>query len=137
MRTINAKQNTLLHLLLTQCGLEDMKETLVGSFTDSRSTSSADLTEYEASCMIDYLKAEHNAKCKPMRGKIIHYLCLLGYVDGGGKADWGRIDNFIANIGSNNPRQVRLNFLYYKELPAVVSQVEAMYKTETQRLAKK
>ncbi|SHJ75437.1 hypothetical protein SAMN02745146_0078 [Hymenobacter daecheongensis DSM 21074] len=136
MKPINPNQNKLLHLLLTQCELEHMKETLVSSFTDERSTSSTDLTEHEAGCLICYLQDEHNQKCKPMRGKVIHYLCLLGYVDDHGKADWARIDNFIVNIGSNNPRRVRLNFLYRSELPKVVSQVEAMYKHETKRLAK-
>jgi len=137
MKPITSYQLKLIYLLLKECGLEEMKGTLVSSFTDERSASSKDLTEHEASCLVKYLQDEHNQKCKPMRGKIIHYLCLLGYVDGNEEADWARIDNFIANIGSNNPRRVRLNFLYRSELPKVVTQVEAMYKAETKKITKK
>lgn len=69
-----------------------------------------------------------------MRGKVIHYLCLLGYTDDSGQADYGRINEFIVNIGSRNPRRVILNYLYKDELLAVLNQVEAIYKKETGRL---
>lgn len=72
-------------------------------------------------------------KVKRMRGKIIHYLCLIGYVTEAGKADFDMINDFIVGIGANNPRKVILNFLYEKELPAVVTQVEAMYRVEMKR----
>ncbi|MFD2787961.1 hypothetical protein [Hymenobacter rubripertinctus] len=134
MNPIQPAQLKVLHLLLKECDLVEMKTTLVGSFTSHRATSSKDMTEYEAQCLVDYLKAEHNGRCKKMRGKIIHYLTLLGYVLNDQTPDWRRINEFVKAIGSNNPRKVQLNFLYHSELPKVVSQVEAMYKHEIKRL---
>jgi hypothetical protein len=131
-------ENRRYHLLTKECGLgEDDKEALLHSFSDGRATSSKDLTPTEAKALLDYLQSEHSKLCKKMRGKIIHYLCLLGYVTSDDSADWDRINAFIVDIGSNNPRRVILNFLYYSELPAVVSQVEAMYRNETKRVTKK
>jgi hypothetical protein len=134
---MNTKQNTRYRRLLNELGItEDAKRAMLASFTAGRSTSSKDLTDVETEAMLRYLQDEHSLRCKPMRGKIIHYLCLLGYVVGNNQPDWNRINDFIKAIGSNNPRQVQLNFLYYSELPKVVSQVEAMYKHELKRLAK-
>ncbi len=135
---MNATENRRFHLLLKECGLgDDEKEQLVYAFSDERTTSSTELRPVEVKALLRYLQDTHSKRCKSMRGKIIHYLCLLGYVDRNDKADWDRIDYFIQHIGSNNPRQVILNYLYFSELPAVVSQVEAMYKNETKRVTKK
>lgn len=132
---MNAKQNLRYRCLLRELGFtDDAKEAMVASFSNGRSTSSKDLNNVEVEAMLRYLQDEHSARCKPMRGKIIHYLCLLGYTVGNNQADWNRINDFIKGIGSNNPRQVQLNFLYYSELPKVVTQVEAMYRKETKKL---
>lgn len=133
------EQNRRYHLLLKECGIatEDAKQALVNSFTDGRATSSTELRPAETQAVLKYLQQEHSNRCKPMRGKVIHYLCLLGYVVKGTKnADFDRINAFIVDIGANNPRRVILNYLYYSELPKVVSQVEAMYRNEIKRLAK-
>lgn len=66
-----------------------------------------------------------------MIGKIVHLLCLMGYTNEEGKADTIRINNYIKGIGSNNPRQVILPFLYEKELEPIVTQIEARYRKET------
>lgn len=81
---------------------------------------------------------EMNARRKKMRGKIIHYLCLMGMTKpdmakGGMVADYDRINDFIMNIGSRNPKKKILNYLYDDELQAVLSQVEAMYRKELKR----
>lgn len=134
---MNAHDNKRYRLLLKECGIdEDAKQVLVYAFTNERSTSSTDLTPVETEALLRYLQDTHSQMCKPMRGKIIHYLCLLGYTVGKDQADWNRINEFIKGIGSNNPRKVQLNFLYYSELPKVVTQVEAMYKKELLRLTK-
>ncbi len=134
---MNTKENLRYRCLLKELGMsDDEKQTMVASFSNGRSTSSKDLTAVEVEAMLRYLQDSHSARCKPMRGKIIHYLSLLGYVDGQNRPDWNRINDFIKGIGSNNPRQVQLNFLYYSELPAVVSQVEQMYRKELKKLAK-
>lgn len=79
------------------------------------------------------LQKELNDARKKMRGKIIHLLCLLGYVDENGDADYDRINQFVINIGSNNPKKKILNYLYKEELQAVLNQVEKMYIKETCR----
>ncbi len=128
-------QNRRYHLLLKECGItEDGKAMLIAAFSDGQSTSSKDLKPAAVAGLLRYLQEEHSKRCKPMRGKVIHYLCLLGYTVGKDQADWDRINAFIMGMGSNNPRKVQLNFLYYSELPKVVSQVEAMYKHELNRL---
>jgi hypothetical protein len=71
-----------------------------------------------------------------MIGKIVHYLSLLGYVKKDGTADNARINEFIQNIGSNNPRKVILPFLFEKELKPIVTQVEARYRNEMARKKK-
>ena len=133
---MTAEENRRFHLLLKECGLdEEVKKELVYQFSDGRATSSKELSPVETTALLKYLQDTHSAKCKPMRGKIIHYLCLLGYTVRKDEADWDRINAFIKGMGSNNARKVQLNFLYYSELPAVVSQVEAMYKKELKKLA--
>ena len=132
---MTAPDNRRYHLLLKELGLaDDEKAALVAAFSDERTTTSTALTPAETAALLRYLQDAHAQKCKPMRGKIIHYLCLLGYTDAQDRADWGRIDTFIQAIGSRNPRKVRLNFLYLSELPGVVTQVQQLYKHETKRV---
>lgn len=71
-----------------------------------------------------------------MRGSIIHHLCLLGYVDASGNANYDRINDFIVNIGSLNPRKVILNFLTYDELVPIVTQIKQMYAKESKRITR-
>ena len=134
---MTADENRRFHLLLKECGMdEEVKRSLVYQFSDGRSTSSKELSQGEAWALLRYLQDQHSNLCRKMRGKIIHYLCLLGFVVGNDQADWTRIDGYIEQMGSNNPRKVRLNFLYLSELPKVVTQVEAMYRKEFKKLAK-
>lgn len=74
-----------------------------------------------------------NAKRKKMRGKIIHYYCLMGYVDENGDPDFERINKSVQGLGTNK-RGVILNFLYVHELPDVVTQVEQMWKKESRKM---
>ncbi|WP_420581965.1 hypothetical protein [Reichenbachiella sp.] len=71
---------------------------------------------------------------RKMRGKIIHYLCQIGYTTKANKPDYTRINSFVQNIGSRNPRKVILNFLYANELNEVLNQVEQMYRKELKQL---
>ena len=130
-------QNRRYHLLLKECGIaDDAKQALVTAFSNGRSRSSTDLTPAEVAGLLHYLQAEHAKRCQPMRGAVVHYLCLLGYVDGNLQRDYDRINAFVVGMGSNNPRKVILNYLYCSELPKVVTQVKAMYKKELNRLGK-
>lgn len=74
-----------------------------------------------------------NKERRKMRAKVIHLLCLLGYVDEKGSADYNRINQFVQRIGSANPRKVILNYLWKAELLAVTSQIEQIYKKELSR----
>jgi hypothetical protein len=138
-------QNKRLHALLGQLGLMEHKADLVREYSATNSISSKDLTYTEAQSLINHLERTASSKPKPkakedprrkMRAKVIHYLCLMGYTTNGDQPDYERINKFIINIGSNNPRKVILNFLYEKELLPVLNQVEAMYKHEIKRFNK-
>lgn len=76
-----------------------------------------------------------NDRRRKMRGVIIHELCLIGYVLPNGDPDIQGINKVVMGLGSNK-RGVILNFLYYDELPAVVSQVKAMCKEESKKMRK-
>lgn len=76
-----------------------------------------------------------NEERRKMRGKIIHFLCLMGMVKQG-KPDYDRINEFIINIGSRNPKKKILNYLYHDELQEVLTQVESMYRNEVGRFNK-
>lgn len=76
-----------------------------------------------------------NEERRKMRGKIIHLLCLIGMTKAG-KPDYDRINEFIVNIGSRNPKKKILNYLYKDELNDVLVQVESMYQNELGRFNK-
>lgn len=128
--------------LFNDTGKMGHKHTAVFNASKGRTESSKELYEFEVDYIIAELQkinptqqtvGEAYPDRKKMRGKITHYLCLLGYTDNKDKPDWQRIDKFIVNIGSRNPRKVILNYLYPEELKAVLTQVEAMYKKELNR----
>ena len=135
---MNPSDNRRFHLLLKECGLgEEEKNQLVWAFSGERTSSSKELNPVEVAAVLRYLQDTHKKRCQPMRNKIIRYLCELGWVNDRDEADYDRINAFIVGMGSNNPRKVILNFLYYSELPKVVTQVEAMYKHESKRVTRK
>ena len=133
---ITTSQNKRLHQLLSILDIMDLKPAIINKVTNGRTSSSAEMMNFEAAALISSLEVDEKQKCGKMRGKIIHYLCLLGYVNGDGKPDYLRINSFIAQIGTNNPRRAQLLYLRPKELHAVCNQVEAMYKNEIRRSRK-
>lgn len=119
-----------IHGLFAVAGLEQRKEEILLRMCDKTSVSA--LTDDQARAFVAWLQEEAKRRRQPMRNTIIYYLCLLGYtIKGTDNPDFDRINKFIEEIGSNNPRKVILNFLTYHELVDVVSQVKAMYRTET------
>ncbi|WP_443937073.1 hypothetical protein [Pedobacter sp. MW01-1-1] len=128
--------------LFNDSGKMGYRHTAAFNASKGRTESTKELYEFEVDHIIIQLQklapkqssiSEAYPERKKMRGKIIHELCLLGYVDKNGKPDFNRIDRFIVNIGSRNPRKVILNYLYPNELKAVLNQVETMYKKELNR----
>jgi hypothetical protein len=63
---------------------------------------------------------------KAMGRKIIAKLCELGYVSAG-KPDYSRINEWVREIGTNNPRKVALWRLTYEEMQQVLNQVTARH----------
>jgi hypothetical protein len=80
--------------------------------------------------MILQLQNALEDKCMKMRGKILHLLGVYGMIQANGNLDYNRIDSYIRNIGSNNPKKYPLKWLGTKELLAVLNQVNAMVRKE-------
>lgn len=69
---------------------------------------------------------------KTMRNGVLHKLHLLGYItETEGKKDYTRANDFIQNIGANNPNKQSLYKLSHSELVKITTQVNEMYKKET------
>lgn len=136
MSAITQIQNRALHSLLAQLNLMDQKAELVRRYTEGRTCSSREMIAQEAEALVSALKTEKERAMRKSIGKVIHLLCLLGYVRSNGEADYTRINRFIQNIGSNNPHRKTLHYLNRRELNAVVTQVEAMYQKETNAKSK-
>jgi hypothetical protein len=118
------EQNRELHRLLALVDQEAFKEELVSSFTGQRTTSSSKMLYTECEALIKHLKAEDEKMHGKSRRAILHQLQLLGW-------DYKRIDVFIKNIGSNNPKKKHLTNLGGADLNAIVTQVKQLYVKET------
>jgi hypothetical protein len=118
----------------------EMVAALTEQHTGGRTRSTKALTVAECDALIADIAGRLDEGKRRMRGKIIHLLCTLPanpMVDASGNADYVRINNFIQNIGSLNPKRKILNYLYYGELLPVVSQVQALYEKEMKTFAQK
>ena len=91
-------------------------------------TSFKDLDGPNLSRAIQELSQRKDVELNPMRKKIVHLLCVLGYVTAKNTPDVARIDVFIRGIGSNNPKMKPLHWLDKNELLKVLNQVEARAK---------
>ncbi len=135
MQTITLKQNKIIHALLAELGLKDLKSEMIEGVTEGRSTSSRDLTNKEAIKLINQLTAAKHDLTAKTRAKIIHQLCLMGYVKPDGQADYTRITAFIRGIGSHNPKKKNLFQLSPSEINRVCTQVEQMYRKHISKSA--
>jgi len=115
-----------IYSLLHDTRLKDMKENLVLDFTYGRTPHITEMTNIEANLLVKHLQDIKESKVRAMRGKIIHLLCVYGMVLSNGKPDYNRINNFIQNIGSNNPRKKKLFTLSPTEMRKVLNQVDQM-----------
>ena len=119
-----------IYSLLNETGLTDDKNHLVSGFTDGRTIHISEMSPAEANLLIKNLSAIREQKVKKMRAKIIHLLCLYGMVTGQGKPDFDRINRFVQNIGSNNPKKKKLYVLSPREMRLVLNQVDVMMHKE-------
>ncbi len=123
-----------IYSLLNISGLKEKKENLIDAFTFKRTTSVRQMNKEEVNDLILYLKGQCQTRRKPMRAKIVHLLCELGYTKGV-NPDYDRINKFVENIGKKNPKKKELLALTYAELQRITSQVEVMYHRETLKKA--
>jgi hypothetical protein len=130
------KLNAQFHALLTKLGAGDEKMNLVRQASGGATASVSELSDLELRKLIGQLQAREEREMKPMRGKVLHYMCMLGYVNGYGNADYDHINEFIKGIGSNNPNKRELFNLNKAELRAVLSQVEMRYKNGLRKSVK-
>jgi len=117
--------NRIIYGLISQGSLDKAEE--IHSFSKGRKRSLGELTNTEKQELIKFLRKRVKDKLHPMRAKIVHRLCLLGYTKGT-SPDYDKINAHIKEIGSNNPRKVPLMGLSYLELVSITTQVEARYR---------
>lgn len=125
---MEAAKVKIIYSLLSQLGMQSVKEKLVSDCTDGRTTHVSEMQNHEANLLIRHLQQVREDRVVQMRKKIIHNLCLYGMTDQAGKPDYNRIDLYIQNIGSRNSGKKRLLYLSPKEMLDVLNQVTAMVK---------
>lgn len=111
--------------MLTDLKLMDMKAEIISSVTEGRTSHSSELTHLEANLVIRKLQEIKEDRVGRMRNKIVHLLCLYGMTEAG-QPDYPRINKYIQNIGSRNPRRKKLYNLSPGEMRNVLTQVEIM-----------
>ena len=126
--TARKTQIGMIYALLDRLKISELKDDFVFQFTDMRTTHTKEMTLKEASNLIVHLREEMDAKVRPIRGKIIHYLCLYGMTLADQKPDYKRINDFVQKIGARNPHKRVLFDLWPDEAVQVLNQVEAMVK---------
>ena len=128
---MNHAQNKRFHGLLAELGLQKQKANIVNGITNGRTSSSSEMSYHEAQLMISNLLQQRNDKVKAPRAKLLYLLGVYGMIDGAGKLDYPRINAYIENIGSNNPKRKKsVLHLTIKETLACLNQVQAMVKKE-------
>jgi hypothetical protein len=112
-------------VLLERANRLDKLPAMIEGWTNGRTKDIQEMTLQEGNLMYGRIVEEDDKAREKMRGKIWHYLCLYGMTING-EADKYRINEFIKNIGSNNPKKKMLWYLNRLELVAVLNQVEQM-----------
>lgn len=123
-------QNKRIHGLLADLRWTEAKEDLVLQFTEERTSRSSEMDVDEAATLITFLELEKERRCKRMRGKIIHLLCVYGMTKEDGTADYDRINAYVREIGSRNPEKKNLFYLTATQTHDVLNQIESMVKKE-------
>jgi len=129
---MNTAQHRLVHLLLTRQQLMPQKESIVASFSNGRTTSVRQLSQGERSQLIRWLKANDDTErsAEKMRRKIMHLAHEMNITKknalGRSVADVQRIDEWMLKYSY---LKKKLNAYTLSELPKLVSQYEAVYKS--------
>ncbi len=132
------EQNKRLHQLLTTTGLTEDKASLVGAYSNGRTTSSSELLVGEADQLIAHLEAIAAEQTKyqaprvieddpadRMRKKIIAKAHEMRWEVAGSRADMARINAWCREKSFGKKP---LNAYTLDELPQLVSQFDLVYK---------
>lgn len=120
----------LIHILLKDTKLIEVKDKLVIEFTAGRTTHVSEMSNSEANLFINHLNQVKEERVVRMRKKIIHLLCIYGMTNAAGKPDVDRIQKFIKGIGSRNPKKRGLYQLSTVEIRNVLNQIDRMVNKE-------
>lgn len=116
---------------LKKQGFDPDKSELVSDFTNGKKNGLSALTPWEYAEFIKWLNRTYPSGYTPeqiranrMRKKIISLFMKMGYIENH-RPDMDRIYDWVLKYGSKNKP---LNDYSVTELPALISQVEIMYK---------
>jgi hypothetical protein len=130
MELINNKQLSAIHALLNKLDMMDDKKAIVEQYSNGRTTSSKELTKFEAKALIGNLKSmlpqtDEEQKTEKMKNKIIGMAHDIGWEIGDtGKIDMPRLNNWCIKTGAFAKE---LDDHNSKELVKLVSQFERVY----------
>ena len=124
---MEAQQLKIIESILSDLSLS---ESTAISAISSTKTKLDELTHLDGNLLIKHLKERQQIAIRPMRGKIIHLLCVLGMIKEDGSMDYHRQDAYIKGIGSRNPKRKALAWLNFKETLSILNQVEAMVRKD-------
>ncbi|WP_346236139.1 hypothetical protein ABDK00_016970 [Niabella insulamsoli] len=127
------QQKSAIGAICSRLGIDkEQKADLVRQFSYDRTDTSRELTVIEARAMIDHLsrQVKPDARREKMVGKIFYYAHELGWVkknkEGRIVADGQAVDAWMLKYSYLHKKLNRYNF---EELPKLVSQFEAFYKS--------
>jgi hypothetical protein len=140
----NYEQIKAISTLLGKHNLVDQKDSIIGSFTNGRTTSRKDMTKAEAAALIGHLKSldPTDRRSDKMRNKILSMAHEMGWnltpipatspltpLQGErvkSKVDMAHVNNWCVKSGYLHKP---LDEYTYNELPRLVSQFEEVYKS--------
>lgn len=126
---ISKAQYACIHALLNKLHLTAKKEEILRIFSNCRTGSCKELSSYEANAIILHLKSldPEEVGAEKMRRKIISMAHEMGWrIPGTRKADMQRIDAWMVK---SSYLHKKINQYRYAELPKLVTQFEAVYKS--------
>ena len=104
---------------------EDQKINFVREVSQGRTASIKELDNLEANILLRKLTDAISKELSPMRKKVIHLMCLMGYVLPDNTPDYGRINAWLQRYGRHQKQLAKLN---RSQLLAVLNQVDTMYR---------
>lgn len=129
-----AQKNSHAAMLINNLGLQKHKATIVGGISFGRTESIRELTDAEKDMLIKYLYQQgqppEDPRLAKMRNKIYYYAHMMNWTktNKAGKivADGKAVDEWMLHYSY---LKKKLSAYSYNELPKLLSQFEAVYKS--------